>query len=604
VVTEQRSVDYQQLFRSVPSLYLVLTPELEIAEVSDNYLRATMTERAEIVGRSIFDVFPDNPDDPTATGVRNLGDSLRRAIASKRPDSMAVQKYDIRRPESEGGGFEERYWSPLNSPVLDEDGEVLYIVHRADDVTEFVNMQRQGVEQQRVADELRTRAGMMEVEIFRRAQELQESNRRLRELQSDLEARVVARTADLQQTNEELLRETQERRKTELALVRSEEQLRQAQKLEAVGRLAGGIAHDFNNLLSVVLSYSTLLLGDMRTSDPHRLEIEEIKRAGERAAELTRQLLAFSRQQILDRRLLDINLIVGDLKNILGRTLGEDIELKLLRAPKLDTVQVDRGQVEQVVMNLVVNARDAMPNGGKLTIETANVDLDEAYAREHPGVIPGAFVMIAVSDTGIGMDRATQLRAFEPFFSTKERDKGTGLGLSTVFGIVRQSEGHIWLYSEPGAGTTFRVYFPRAEGNAETIAPSLPPRSLRGAETILLVEDQDQVRAVASEVLRKYGYHVLEARSPGEALLIAEQHPVTIHLLLTDVVMPKMNGRQLAERILAARPKIRVLFMSGYTDNVITHHGVLDSDVAFVPKPLTPLPLATKVREILDAPKS
>jgi signal transduction histidine kinase len=594
------SIDYRLLFESVPGSYLVLSPTLTIVAVTASYLRATMTAREAIVGRNLFEIFPNNPDDPAATGVANLRASLERVIALRRPDAMAVQRYDVRRPEAEGGGFEERYWSPINMPVLDG-GELLYVIHGVEDVTEFLRLQRKGDEQHRLAEELRTRAGVMEVEIFRRAQELQESNRRLRELQAQLEARVEARTADLRATNDELQREMAERRKTELALVRSEEQLRQAQKLEAVGRLAGGIAHDFNNLLSVVLSYTALLLQDMRTSDPHRSEIQEIQRAGERAAELTRQLLAFSRQQILDRKLLDFNRIVSELHSILRRVLGEDVELKLLLAPQIDSVECDRGQIEQVVMNLIVNARDAMPEGGRLTIETANVVLGEGYAREHPGVIPGHYVMVAVSDTGTGMDKPTQLRAFEPFFTTKEQGKGTGLGLSTVFGIVRQSGGNIWLYSELRVGTTFKLYFPRAEGGEIARPISFPPRTLHGAETILLVEDEDMVRGVASEVLRKFGYHVLEARSPGEALLVCEQHPVTIHLLLTDVVMPKMNGRQLAQRIAGVRPGIQVIYMSGYTDNVITHHGVLDSDVAFVQKPLTPQPLLEKVREVLDA---
>jgi signal transduction histidine kinase len=599
---QARAPDFQLLFESVPGSYLVLNPGLLIVAVSSSYLRATMTSRTAILGKWLFDVFPDNPNDPKATGVANLRASLERVLLNRQTDTMAVQKYDIRRPEAEGGAFEERYWSPINTPVFNAAGELEYIIHRVEDVSEFLRLQREEHEQHRLTQELRSRAGVMELEIFRRAQELQESNRRLRELQLELEARVESRTADLQHMNDELAREMTERRKTELALRRSEEQLRQAQKLEAVGRLAGGVAHDFNNLLSVVLSYTSLMLADMLPSDPHRTEIEEIKLAGERAADLTRQLLAFSRQQILDRRLVNFNLIIENIHNMLSRVLGEDIELKVLLARELDSAQADRGQIEQVLMNLVVNSRDAMPSGGRLTIETANVFLSEEYARDHPGVIPGSYVMIAVSDTGHGMDKATQVRAFEPFFTTKERGKGTGLGLSTVFGIVRQSEGNIWLYSEPGGGTTFKIYFPRADGLPEAVTVSERPSSMRGAETVLLVEDEDQVRIVAGEVLRKYGYHVLEARSPGEALLVAEQHPVTIHLLLTDVVMPKMNGRQLAQRIQVQRPDIRVIFMSGYTDNVITHHGVLDSDVAFVQKPLTPEPLMAKVREVLDAP--
>ena len=580
--------DFRALFEGAPGLYLVLAPDLTIVAVSEAYLRATMTTRARILGRRLFDVFPDNPDDSTATGVSNLRSSLERVLKHRRPDAMAVQKYDVRRPDSEGGGFEERHWSPINSPVLAEGGQLRYVIHQVEDVTEFVRLKQQRSEQHKIADELRTRAGQMEAEIHRRAQEIQEANRLLREHQEELEARVEARTADLRQANEDLRK--------------SEEQLRQSQKLEAVGRLAGGIAHDFNNLLSVILSYGDMLSYELKPNDHALADLEEIKKAGRRAADLTRQMLAFSRQQVLDLRILDLNEIVGSVNKMLTRILGEDIELKTLLAPRLAKVKADPGQVEQVLMNLVVNARDAMPTGGNLTIETANVELDLAYVRDHVGVTRGSYVMIAVSDNGVGMDKATQARVFEPFFTTKELGKGTGLGLSTVFGIVRQSGGNIWLYSEPGVGTTFKIYLPRAEGKVDW-SPSLVPRAaeVRGTETILLVEDQDQVRKVAAGILEKAGYHVLEARSPGEALLVSEQHPVKIHLLLTDVVMPKMNGRQLAERIGSMRPEIRIIFMSGYTDNVILHHGVLDSGVSFLQKPFTPNSLSRKVRQVLDA---
>ena len=568
-------------------MYLVLAPDLTIVGVSEAYLRATMTTRAQILGRGLFDVFPDNPDDSTATGVSNLRSSLERVLKHRRPDAMAVQKYDIRRPDSEGGGFEERHWSPVNSPILGEGDQLRYIIHQVEDVTEFVRLKQQRSEQHKIADELRTRAGQMEAEIHRRAQEIQEANRLLREHQEELESRVEARTADLQQANE--------------ALRKSEEQLRQSQKLEAVGRLAGGIAHDFNNLLSVILSYSDMLSYELKPNEHALADLEEIKKAGRRAADLTRQMLAFSRQQVLDLRILDLNEIVGSVNKMLTRILGEDIELKMLLAPRLAKVKADPGQIEQVLMNLVVNARDAMPTGGNLTIETANVELDVAYARDHVGVTQGAYVMLAVSDNGVGMDKAIQARVFEPFFTTKELGKGTGLGLSTVFGIVKQSGGTIWLYSEPGIGTTFKTYLPRAEGKVDwSPSPGPPTVAIRGTETILLVEDEDQVRKVASGILKKAGYHVLEATSPGEALLVSEQHPVKIHLLLTDVVMPKMNGRQLAERIGSMRPGIRIIFMSGYTDNVIIHHGVLDSGVSFLQKPFTPDSLSSKVRQVLD----
>jgi two-component system, cell cycle sensor histidine kinase and response regulator CckA len=380
-----------------------------------------------------------------------------------------------------------------------------------------------------------------------------------------------------------------------------EAQLHQAQKLEAVGLLAGGIAHDFNNILSVILSYSEFLLQQVGSTSPFRGDLEEIHKAGKRAADLTRQVLAFSRQQVLAPKILDLNDVLVIVSNMLTRVLGEDIELETLLAKDLGKVKADPGQIEQVIVNLVVNARDAMPRGGKVTIETSNVRLDDADAAVHVGVTPGRHVMIAVSDTGVGMDKITQSRIFEPFFTTKERGKGSGLGLSTVFGIVQQSGGTIWVYSEPNVGTTFKVYLPRApdQASSPSVGSTRPPRS-HGGETILLVEDDDQVRAVASSILKDAGYRVFQAGTPAEAFALCAEHGDEIDLLLTDVVMPKMSGRQLAEQIVALRANVKVLFMSGYTDDAIVRHGVLDSGVAFLQKPLTPSALTRRIREVLD----
>ncbi len=399
-----------------------------------------------------------------------------------------------------------------------------------------------------------------------------------------------------------VLRDVTERRSAEAALQRTEERLREVQKMEAIGRLAGGIAHDFNNMLTVILSYTTFLLEEVSPHDPLRADLEEVRRAGERAAGLTRQLLAFSRRQVLQPRVIDLHGVVLGMEKMLRRALGEDVELLLLTGPRPGRVLADPGQIEQVIMNLAFNARDAMPGGGRLTIETGDAELDAPDAAQM-GVAPGEYVVVSVADTGHGMTRETQARIFEPFFTTKERGRGTGLGLATVLGIVQQSGGNIQVASEPGRGTAFTIYLPRTS-RAPSANTSPPPsmRPLRGTETVLLVEDEEQVRTLVRAVLRRSGYHVLEAQNGGEALLACEQHPRPIHLLLTDVVMPRMSGRQLAERLAAMQPAMRVLYMSGYTDDAILHHGVHEAGVDYLQKPITPDALLRKVREVLDAP--
>jgi two-component system cell cycle sensor histidine kinase/response regulator CckA len=374
--------------------------------------------------------------------------------------------------------------------------------------------------------------------------------------------------------------------------------------MEAIGRLAGGIAHDFNNLLTVIKGYNELSLTMLSEHDLLKENIEEIKKATARATNLTRQLLAFSRRQMFNMDVLDLNLVLRDLEKMLRRVIHEDIEMITMLDEDLGKIKTDLGQIEQVVLNLVVNARDAMPNGGKLTLQTANVELSEEYIRTHIGVKPGRYVMLSVSDTGIGMSPEVKERIFEPFFTTKEVSKGTGLGLSTVYGIVKQSGGDIWVESEVGKGTTFKIYLPTVEEKIERLQPSLTPIEIpKGSETILLVEDEDMVRTLARTILEMNGYKVLEAANGGEALhLTQERTSEPIHLMVSDVVMPKMNGRKLAEHLAPLHPEMKVLYMSGHVDTDIIQDNLLGHGTGFLQKPFNPDTLVSKVREILDGP--
>ncbi len=789
---------FRAFFEALPGLYLVLKADLTIVAASDLYLQATGTTREGIVGRGVFEVFPDDPDDPKSDAVATTRASFERVLARGLPDTVTVRKRDVRRPH--GDGSDEKLWSATSRPVFGSDGQVTHIIHRLDAVAAplspnesqndalfrgfleaapdamvvvdaagrivFTNTQTESLfgysrgeligetveclipMRQRGAHE-RSRKGYLEsrkvramgagLELLARRKDGSEFpveislspvetsggvlasaairdvtdririETALRRAHDELEHRVAERTAQLTRSLDELrvsearfsrlvqsgiigivvgdasgqiieandaflgivacsredllegkirwsdlttpesgnelvvqdlsatgvahphekeyvrkdgsrvavlvgiatlpnthtiafMVDLSAQKRAEEALKRTEGQLRHAQKMEAVGRLAGGVAHDFNNLLSVVLSYSEMIIDDLPPENPMRADVQEIEKAGKQAAEITRQLLTFSRQEVTEPRTLDLNHVLSNMDKMLQRILGEDVDLVSLRSPTLGRVRVDPSHIEQVIMNLAVNSRDAMPTGGKLTMETENVILDEGYADEHLGMKPGRYVRLAVSDTGMGMDRATQARIFEPFFTTKEKGKGTGLGLSTVFGIVQQCGGFVGVYSEPGHGTSFKVYIPLIDADADVLPVLPPPITLAGSETILLVEDDDQIRLVAGEILRKQGYQVIEARDAVEALRCCEVHATTLDLLVTDVVMPQMSGPELAKRVLLMRPGIKVLCMSGYTDDALVRHGALEARFAYLQKPITPQTLARKVRTTLDAP--
>jgi signal transduction histidine kinase/ActR/RegA family two-component response regulator len=441
---------------------------------------------------------------------------------------------------------------------------------------------------------------------YRRRFEAPHASREIASLNDSYDQLVgsIARQHEqLESTNVELRAQIEERERAEAALRQSEDQLRQAQKLDAIGRLAGGVAHDFNNLLTIILSYTQLLRKSMPSESPMRADLDQVDEAARRAGTLTHQLLAFSRKQVLQPRVIELPGVVEGIEPMLSRLVGEDIELRAMVRPPVSRVKADPGQIEQVLLNLVANARDALPKGGTVTITTQNVATMEGENRPLDGMRPGPWVLLTVHDTGVGMDEATKARIFEPFFTTKEPGRGTGLGLAMVYGIIKQSGGFIWVDSAPGRGTTFRVYLPPVEDVGAPLAvPAAPPPAPRGTETILVVEDEDPVRELAERCLRSQGYRVLAAVDGVAALALCEHHRGTIDLLVTDVLMPRLSGPDLAEQLTATRPTLRVLYMSGYPQGAVANRRTAFSEAEFLQKPFLPDDLARRVRAVLDAP--
>ena len=518
----------------------------------------TGLRREDMLGRDDYAFFPEEQ-------ARFFQDKDREVLENRR--LVDIPEEPIQTPQGV------RWLHTKKIPILGPTGEPQYLLGISEDITD-----RKTAEERRL------------------------------EAHRQLERRVDERTTELQRLNADLREQIAERERAEEALRRSEEELRQSQKMEAIGRLAGGIAHDFNNLLSIILSYSAMMMEALSPEDPLRADAEQIAIAGQRARDLTRQLLAFSRRQMLRPEVLDLAEVVRGVEPMLRRVLGEDIELTISLARPTPLVKADPGQIQQILMNLVVNARDAMPDGGQLWIETSEVVLeDEPHVRASGGAGTGSgpHVCLSVSDTGVGLDEETRARIFEPFFTTKPRGKGTGLGLSTVLGIVQQSGGHVTVESTPNEGASFRVYLPRTTEPRAVPTPPREPRqpvARRGSETVLLVEDEGQLRVLARDILRGAGYQVFEAPNAAEAIKVSQRHAGPIHLLVTDVVMPHIGGQELARRLSAERPRMRVLQMSGYTDDGIVSGGTVDPNVAFLPKPITPDTLLGKVRETLDTP--
>ncbi len=671
---------YRMIFEGLPGKYLILDPfDYVIVTASSDYLDATMSNRDSLRGRQLFEAFPAPEDASGIEAASALCASLKRVVATGESDVMPVQRYPIPRPEALGGGFEERYWSVVNTPIHDASGSMVFIVHRVEDLTEFVRAAL-------VAEGDDENDASLRQEVLSRSRELRAANLKLGEYQSQLkmvqrllkvavcrldldteemhwsdsieeilglvpgtlaemeacihpdereirrrefdalldagetgfefehrvvrpdgDVRYLRGTAELAQGRSGSIMTGAVQDITERVTAEHEAKLRearegQARKLETVGELTGGIAHDFNNLLTVMLGNAEMLqeaLGDR--PELHSLVNMMLSAAG-RGAELTGRLLAFARRQPLEPRVLDVHQVLAGMDGLLRRTLSEDIEIEVIRGGGLWSAEVDPGQLELSLLNLAINARDAMPGGGRLTLETANAHLDDIYAMAHADLVAGHYVMVSVSDTGRGIPPGMTEQIFEPFFTTKEPGKGTGMGLSMVYGFVKQSGGHIKLYSEPGEGTTVKLYFPRSLQEA-TAMPELRRDAVAQGqgEHILAVEDDTLVRDQVVALLDGMGYRVTSAASGADAMRII-QGDEAIDLLFTDVIMPGgMNGRQLAEAACALRPGLRVLFTSGYTENAIVHHGRLDPGVQLLSKPYRRAELAAKVRKVLCA---
>ena len=690
--------DFRALFEATPNLYLILDPTLRIVAVNDAYCRATMTVRDEIVGRALFEVFPDNPDDPAATGVDNLRALLERVIASRHADRMPTQKYDIARPASEGGGFEERYWSPLNSPVLDADGEVRWIIHRVDDITEFVRLEAEGKLSERVIAELRetndtlarrnAENAALERDLVAQAEQLRARSNFFDTVIENIPAMIAVKDAAdlrfvlLNRAGEELTgipraeslgkndfdffprdqaehfvardrevlasgqlhiipeepiatrgkgthylttykmpvlnkqgqpqylvamsNDITEQKLAAAALQASETnrkaveaQLRQALKMEAIGNLTGGLAHDFNNLLSVVIGNLDLLREQLTKGSGLDDLANDALQAALRGAELTRRLLAFARRQPLQPKIVDVNELIDGVSRMLSRTLGSNVEISPRLGADVWPVVVDPVQLEACLVNLAANARDAMPRGGKLQILTDNRHLDADYAGLYPGLAPGDYTLVEVTDSGTGMPPEILDKIFEPFFTTKQEGRGTGLGLSMVFGFMKQSDGHINVYSEPGVGTTFRLYLPRATTAADKAgAADTTAFALGGEETILAVEDNPGLRQLVVRQLKQLGYRCLEAEDGPSALRMLEANEV--HLLFSDVIMPGgMSGYELGRAARNRWPKLKVLLTSGFPEEKLNGNGEPPWSMRLLLKPYRKEDLALLLREVL-----
>lgn len=690
-------IDFRRLFEATPGPYLILAPDFTIVAVNDAYLAATLTRREDLIGRRLFDAFPDNPDDPAADGVANLRASLERVLLYRRADFMAVQKYDIHKPESEGGGFEARYWSPTNVPVFDAAGDVRWIIHHVADTTRFMKLAEADEQTRELArHQQATIAHLREANAALAAQI--ETSLRLRAEQAATADALKAEEARFQAVADRIpgivyrgvttpdgryaepyvsgglerhlgvaaehimsgksvimnyIHPDDRADKiaaftraglnlepvvTELRMVRpdgdlrwwrlhtkptrvgdaiqwdgialditaaklTEQQLHQAVKMEAIGQLTGGVAHDFNNLLTVILGSTETLIEALGGDQRLRVLAELTQTAASRGAELTSQLLAFSRRQALEPRPIDVNKLVARVDGMIRRVVRSDIGIELVRGAGLWSAMADPAQLESALLNLVVNARDAMPSGGKLTIETANTHLDNTYVTAEFGLTPGEYVVLCVTDTGAGMSPDVQARAFEPFYTTKPIGQGTGLGLSQLYGFARQSGGHAAIYSEEGKGTTVKLYLPRHHEavQAEPVVPALPePEPAQEGETILVLEDEGLVRMLLVQTLERQGYRVIEAHEPQVALDALETEP-KIDLLATDVGLPGMNGRQVAEIARRLKPEIAVLFLTGYAHNAALGDEPLSPRTQVLSKPFNARALLTKISAMLES---